>query len=739
MPIKTVSDRHKTTKNLLPENQFWEDFKIVVQPYWYPTDPQGRAFAEVMRSWGMVALLIFLIVAMVAVDAAGSFWNRYVLDIVIEERDLSKYLDTLWISCILLVAITLLVGFSKFVRKKISLDWYKWLSKHIFQKYLSDRAYYKVNFQAATVDNPDQRLAQEIEPITSIGLRFLATLLEKSLEMTAFLIIIWTISEQIAIYLIIYTIVGNLIAIFLTQELNKINQEELEFKADYSYGLTHVRNHAESIAFFQGEEQESKIIERRFSNVLGSAERKVDWERGQDIFNRSYQSAITVFSMFVLTPLFLEDQIDYGEISQVSFACLMFSNAVGILISEWGTSSKVSSYIERLAKFSELLKNIIKRPEGISTIKTVEGKHLAFENVTLETPDHEKVIVEDLSLTVQPGSGLLIVGPSGRGKSSLLRAIAGLWEAGSGRLVRPPLEEMLFMPQRPYIILGTLREQLLYPETKRQLSDQEVAAVLQQVNLEHLLERINNFDLEMPWEDILSLGEQQRLAFARILVNRPHFTILDEATSALDLTNEANLYQQLQQTNTTFISVGHRESLFAYHQWVLELLDESRWQLVPIDDYRAQKINALNLSQPDSSTIDVSGEDVSREDVSREDISGDNEPPTQVDQSTVATIDRPSIPPANELTLPEATPNAIASPDTTEENEPPTQTDESVDETPPTSLAHDEIKLLCNYALSTIRNKASRGKPITTLDGSIYRYNKDRKVRKWELLTPVQE
>ena len=716
MPIKTVSDRHKTTKNLLPENQFWSNLKVVVQPYWYPNDTQGRAFAQVMKSWGMVALLILLIVALVAVDAAGSFWNRYVLDIVIEERDLSQYLDTLWVSCILLVALTLLVGFSKFVRKKISLDWYKWLSNYILKQYLSNRAYYKVNFESATLDNPDQRLAQEIEPITSIGLSFLATLLEKSLEMTAFLIIIWTISEQIAIYLIIYTIVGNLIAIFLTQELNKINQEELEFKADYNYGLTHVRNHAESIAFFQGEEQESKIIERRFNNVLGSAERKVDWQRGQDIFNRSYQSAITVFSMFVLTPLFLEDQIDYGEISQVSFACFMFSNAVGILISEWGTSAKVSSYIERLAKFSELLKSVIKQPEGISTIKTIEGKQLAFENVTLQTPDYEKVIVENLSLAVQPGSGLLIVGPSGRGKSSLLRAIAGLWDSGSGRLVRPPLEKMLFMPQRPYIILGTLREQLLYPETNRQLSDQEVSAVLQQVNLGHLLERINNYDLEMPWEDILSLGEQQRLAFARILVNRPDFSILDEATSALDLINEANLYQQLQQTKTTYISVGHRESLFDYHQWVLELLDESRWQLVPIEDYRLQKINSFNVEQPNSSTTNISGE---------------NEPATQVDQSTVATIERPELTPANEYTPTEVAPTTIALSDTTEEDQSPAQTDELAGETPAPALAHDEIKLLCNYAISTIRNKASRGKPITTRDGSIYRYNKDRKVRKW--------
>lgn len=721
MPIKTASDRHKTTNNLLPENQFWEDFKVVVQPYWYPTDAKGRAFAQVMKSWGMIALLILLIVALVAVDAAGSFWNRYVLDIVIEERDLSKYLDTLWISCILLVSVTLLVGFSKFVRKKISLDWYKWLSNYILKQYLDNRAYYKVNFQSATFDNPDQRLAQEIEPITSIGLRFLATLLEKSLEMTAFLIIIWTISEQIAIYLIIYTIVGNIIAIFLTQELNKINQEELEFKADYNYGLTHVRNHAESIAFFQGEEQESKIIERRFNNVLGSAERKVDWQRGQDIFNRSYQSAITVFSMFVLTPMFLEDQIDYGEISQVSFACLMFSNAVGIVITEWGTSGKISSYIERLAKFSQFLKNIIQRPEGVSTIKTIEENRLAFEDFTLETPDYEKVIIENLSLSVQPGEGLLIVGPSGRGKSSLLRAISGLWESGSGRLVRPPLEKMLFLPQRPYIILGTLREQLIYPQTDSYLSDQEVKDTLQQVNLGHLPTRIDNFDLEQPWEDILSLGEQQRLAFARILVNRPDFSILDEATSALDLTNEANLYQLLQQTGTTYISVGHRESLFNYHQWVLELLDESRWQLLPIEDYRQQTINALNISQSGANGISPAEE---------------NQSSTQSDQSSV---EQPSAQKDNEPTLVAPTPKAISEAGAqsaiaiAEEDTPPTQSEQAIEEQPIPSLSHDEIKALCKYALSTVRNKASRGKTITTRDGLTYRYNKDPTIRKWEV------
>ncbi|MDB9358201.1 ATP-binding cassette domain-containing protein, partial [Nodularia spumigena CS-587/03] len=168
-------------------------------------------------------------------------------------------------------------------------------------------------------------------------------------------------------------------------------------------------------------------------------------------------------------------------------------------------------------------------------------------------------------------------------------AIAGLWNAGSGRLVRPPLEEVLFLPQRPYIILGTLREQLLYPRTNRQMTDTELEAVLQQVNLQNVVTKVDSFDTQVPWENILSLGEQQRLAFARLLLTRPSFTILDEATSALDLKNEGSLYQQLQETKTTYISIGHRESLFDYHQWVLELSQDSTWQLVTAQDYRTQK------------------------------------------------------------------------------------------------------------------------------------------------------
>lgn len=557
--------------------QFSDQLKAILQPYWYPTDSDGRAFSEVIKSWVMLIFLLLLIIGLVGFTSFNSFVIRELLD-AIQAKNMTDFRLSLSIYGGSLLAITFLTGLSKFIRKKIALNWYEWLNDYSFQKYFSNRAYYQINFNPI-VDNPDQRLSQEIEPIARTTLSFFATSFQRILEMIAFSVILWQISMSVGIILIIYTVIGNLIALYLSQELNKITEEELELEANYSYAVTHIRTHAESIAFFRGEKEELSRIKNKFRLILKNTLKKIDWERNKEFFERSYEAMIQIFPYLIVAPLYIQGEIDFGKVSQASFLSIYFADALATLIKEFAESGKVTNYMERLVSLTEGLEKVSQESTGKSVIKTREENRISFKNVTLETPNYEKVIVEDLNLEVEKEKGLLIIGPSGRGKSSLLRGIAGLWNAGTGNVVRPQPEDILFLPQRPYIILGTLREQLLYPYLNRKVSTEELENVLKKVNLGDIQTRVGGFDEEVNWENILSLGEQQRLAFARVLVSHPHFIILDEATSALDLKNEENLYRTLQEIKATFISVGHRDSLFQYHQSVLELLPNSSWRL----------------------------------------------------------------------------------------------------------------------------------------------------------------
>jgi vitamin B12/bleomycin/antimicrobial peptide transport system ATP-binding/permease protein len=280
-----------------------------------------------------------------------------------------------------------------------------------------------------------------------------------------------------------------------------------------------------------------------------------------------------------VAPAIFAGEIEVGKVSEAQGAFVRVFFSLNVVVARFQALTTFGAGINRLYRFSEFLDQAEQAPETEETIQTIEAARLAMEHLTLETPNHQRTLIEDLTVELPTGQGLLVMGPSGCGKSSLLRAIAGLWNTGKGKIIRPESNRILFLPQRPYMVLGTLRDQLLYPNTELEVEDSYLQQVLEQVNLADLSQRFGGFDAEQDWTDVLSLGEQQRLTFARLLVNKPNYAILDEATSALDLNNEARLYQQLQALNTTFLSVGHRETLVNYHQAVLELSQDKTWHV----------------------------------------------------------------------------------------------------------------------------------------------------------------
>ncbi|MFS8801105.1 ATP-binding cassette domain-containing protein, partial [Synechococcus sp. R60.2] len=410
------------------------------------------------------------------------------------------------------------------------------------------------------------------------------------LTLYAFTGILYGISRPLALGLVVYATIGTAIAILAGRKLIKINFDQLRYEADFRYSLVHVRDNAESIAFYQGEDQELRQILHRFGAALRNFNLLIIWQAIIDIFQYAYNYFTRIVPYVIVAPLYFSGVRDFGTITQATIAFSQVLSALSIVANQIQSISSFAAGINRLGSFHESLEDPALRHTSAreSNIQTRIAQQLALHHVTLLTPNSERTLVRDLSFALEADQRLLIVGVSGSGKSSLLRAIAGLWTNGQGSIARPDTQEMLFLPQKPYMLLGSLRDQLLYPKRRRDLTDEDLIRVLAQVNLGDLPERVGGFDVEKDWASTLSLGEQQRLAFARILITQPRYAILDEATSALDVANEKLLYLQLQHLNTTYISVGHRPTLLAYHDLVLELQGNCAWQLWSVQEYGAR-------------------------------------------------------------------------------------------------------------------------------------------------------
>jgi putative ATP-binding cassette transporter len=559
--------------------KLWKKFWEISRMYWFSD--------EKWKARGTLAILLVLLSGFSSINILFSYLNRDLMT-ALQEKNLSGFYHCLLLFAGGFIVATPVTALFSFVQQKTAINWRLWLTTHFLGKYFQNRAYYHIS-NDPTIDNPDQRIADDINSLTHNNLAILLIVFNSLVQFFAFAGILWSISIKLVLILLIYAVFGTVVSVLLGKRLLDLNFQQTRRNADFRYGLMHIRDNAESIAFYRGEDRENSQVLGRLQAAIKNNLVLVSWERNLSFFTTGYNYIPLILPLVILAPQYFAGQISMGVLMQATGAFGSVLSALAVIVTNFSTLSSIAAGAARLETFAARLEQPMgaQQAAASTTIQSHEDARLALDKVTLLTPDNLHTLLKNATAEVPSGKGMLIAGPSGVGKSSLLRAVAGLWNAGEGLITRPPLQEMFFLPQRPYMILGSLREQLLYPNLERETSDDELRTILDTVNLPNLADRFGGFDAVMGWGTLLSLGEQQRLAFARLLLSKPRYAVLDEATSALDVNNEALLYRHLQESGTTFVSVGHRPSLLAYHNQVLELQGEGHWRLIPTEQYQA--------------------------------------------------------------------------------------------------------------------------------------------------------
>jgi putative ATP-binding cassette transporter len=525
------------------------------------------------RARGLLGLLAALLVLFNALNVVNSYVGRDFMT-AIANRDTPGITWQAIVYLGVFAASTLVAAFWSFTEQRLGLLWREWLTRQFLAAYLNRRAYYQLS-AAGVLTNPDQRIAEDVKAFTVTTLSFVVLLSNATVTVVAFSGVLWSISRTLFVVALLYAACGSALTVLFGRPLIWLNYNQLDREADFRASLVHVQAKAESIALLRREGRLGGRLRRQLGALTANMRRLIVVNRNLAFFTNGYNYLIQIIPALVVAPLFVRGEIEFGVVTQSTMAFAALVGALSLIVTQFQSISSFAAVISRLESLAEALGA---RARGAAAFEVREDdSRVAWEGLTLRAPGSGDILVRELSVSIPHGTRTLIVGPNDTAKVALMRATAGIWDHGSGRVVRPGLDAILFLPERPYLPPATLREVLVPTRREGVVRDEQIATVVRKLDLEGALERVGGLNAERDWDDVLSLGEQQLLCAARAVLAAPRFVFLERPRAVLDAAHADRVLNLLQERSITYLTLGGDGDRPDDHNAVLELAEDGGW------------------------------------------------------------------------------------------------------------------------------------------------------------------
>lgn len=560
---------------------------------WRRLAGEVKSFAASEVGWrakGFFALLVCLLLAISGLNVFGSYVGNDFMT-AIENRDKGGFIWQAVIYLGVFAASTAVGAYSRFYEERLGLAWREWLTKHLVDQYLSRGIYYRLE-AGGELENPDQRIAEDVRAFTATSLSFALMILNSSITVLAFSGVLWSISPLLFIVSVLYAAGGSFGMFVLGRSLAGLNYSQLDKEANFRADLIHVRENADSVALLHREERLKARLLRRIDELAGNFGRIIFVNRTLGFYSIGYNYLVQIIPALVVAPLFIGGEAPFGVIAQSAIAFVHLVGAFSLIVTNFPSISSYTAAVARLGSLRDAIEGGNgalacggEQPQAIEICGCEDNGRVAYEGLTLLSPQDGKPLVKDLSVSIPHGTRLLIAGANEDAKLALFRATAAMWAGGTGRIIRPESTQIYFLPERPYMPPGSLRDLLIRSGEEGGVTEDRILSTLHALKLEAVLDRVGGLDAQQDWDEALSLGEQQLMAFARLFLAAPRFAFLDRIRTTLGADGEAMVLKMLKEKSITYLALGRSrhgkrdsDDKLKNYDAVLELREYGSWE-----------------------------------------------------------------------------------------------------------------------------------------------------------------